>query len=114
MQSIISTVRAINQAIWLRKVMQVLEMIYDEATIIWVDNKSVISMAKNLILRTRTKHIKVKCHALKEAEANREVKLKYCNSEDQIVDFLTKSLPTRKFKILKLQIDFVKNLKEEF
>ena len=57
--------------------MKDLKMSRGEATTIWVDNKFAISMAKNPVLYSRTKYIKVKYHALREAEANKEVKLNY-------------------------------------
>lgn len=39
-----------------------------EATILGVDNKSVVAIAKNLVQHGRTKHIKVNYQAIKEAE----------------------------------------------
>ena len=57
-----------------------------EATTIWVDNKSAISMAKNPVQHGRTKHINVKFHAIREAERMKEVKLMHCSSENQLAD----------------------------
>ena len=79
-----------------------------EATIIWVDNKSAISMAKNPVFHDRTKYIKMKYHALRKVEVNKEVKLNYYKYEVQIADILTKSLPKRKFKVLKKRLGVLK------
>ncbi|XP_031265482.1 rhodanese-like domain-containing protein 8, chloroplastic [Pistacia vera] len=63
------------------------------------DNQSAVAMAKNPILHGRTKHIKIKFHAVREAESNAEVKLVHCRGEEQIVDIMTKGLPKTKFLV---------------
>nr|GEU88941.1 hypothetical protein [Tanacetum cinerariifolium] len=50
-------------------------------TAIFCDNKSAIAIAKNTVQHGRRKRINVKYHAIREAEKNEEVKLKYCTSE---------------------------------
>ncbi|XP_055803636.1 secreted RxLR effector protein 161-like [Solanum dulcamara] len=70
-----------NQALWLRKILCDLEQNDIEATIIKVDNKLTISMAKSLVQHGRSKHINVKFHAIMQAEKDGEVKLVHCNSD---------------------------------
>ena len=71
-------------------------------------------MAKNLMFHGRTKHIKIKYHFLKEAEAKNEMKLKHCKSEDQVADILTKSFPKAKFETLRKCLGVSsKNAKED-
>ncbi|BBH09485.1 Disease resistance protein CC-NBS-LRR class family [Prunus dulcis] len=57
-------------------------------------------MAKNPVFHNRTKHIAIKHHFLREVSANKEVGLKYCKIEEQIVDIFTKALPKPKFELL--------------
>ena len=105
---------AANQAIWLRRVLDDLEMGPREATVIKVDNKSAISMAQNPVLHGKSKHIKVKFHALRQAEQSKEIKLEHCRSEVQIADIMTKALQKSKFEDLRAQLGVLKkNLKEE-
>ncbi|KAF2282892.1 hypothetical protein GH714_043312 [Hevea brasiliensis] len=105
---------ATNQATWLRKVMEDLNLSQNSATVIWVDNKSAISVAKNSVLHGRSKHIKVKFHALRQAEASQEIKLEHCKSEEQIADIMTKSIRKAKFEMQRKQLGVLKkNLKEE-
>ena len=47
----------------------------EEATKIYYDSKSAIDIAKNPVSHNRTKHINIKYHFIKEAEANNEIKL---------------------------------------
>ena len=78
------------------------------------DNQSPIAMAKIPVFHERTKHINIKYHFLKEAEAENEVKLKHCKSNDRVANILTKALPKAKFETLRKCLDvFSKNANEE-
>ena len=46
-------------------------------------------MAKNPVHHNKTKHITIKYHFIREAEATKEIKLDYYRTEDQIADILT-------------------------
>lgn len=65
-----------SQAIWLRKILEDMGEVQSRATDIFCDSKSAIAMAKNLVFHNRTKHIAIKYHFLREAEANQEIALK--------------------------------------
>ena len=110
----VATASAANQAIWLRKIMADLEMDVKEATVIKVDNKSAISMAQNLVLHGKSKHIKVKFHALRQAKQNKEIKLEHYSSEAKLADIMTKGLQKSRFEDLRAQLGVLqKKLKEE-
>ncbi|GKF01226.1 hypothetical protein Tco_0028149 [Tanacetum coccineum] len=52
--------------------------------------------------------------SIREAEKNKEVKLKYCTSETQLADMLTKSITGKKLNYFKAQLmESNNNLKEE-
>ncbi|GJZ70149.1 retrovirus-related pol polyprotein from transposon RE1 [Tanacetum coccineum] len=70
-------------------------------------------VAENPVQHGRTKHINAKYHAIREAEKNEEVKLKYCTSETQLADMLTKSITGKKLNYFKAQLmKSINNLKE--
>ena len=79
-------------AIWLRNFLNELQMLQDEATKIFVDNKSTLALAKNPILRDRSKHIDTRYHFIQECIARKEVHLEFVKSHDQVADILTKPL----------------------
>ena len=58
---------AINQAIWIRKILADLHMNQLELTKIYVDNQAVISIANNPMFYGRTKHFKIKLYFLRKA-----------------------------------------------
>ena len=81
---------------------------------IWFDNKSAIAITKNPVQHGKTKHIRVKFHAIREAEKLGEVNLVHCSSENQLADILTKALPKAKFELMRAKLGVSKkNLKEE-
>lgn len=66
---------------------------FDEPTIIHCDNTRTINMSENLALHSKTKHISIKYHFLREKVVEKEVKLEYVSTKEQIVDIFTKPLP---------------------
>ncbi|KAL0373814.1 UNVERIFIED_CONTAM: Retrovirus-related Pol polyprotein from transposon RE1 [Sesamum radiatum] len=106
-----ATVAAVNQAIWLRKVLTDLHLPQASATVIFVNNQSAISMAKNPVHHGRTKHINVKFHAIRVPERNGEVELIHFNSDVQVADILTKSLSKGRSEVLRVEFGVLrKNL----
>ena len=57
------------------------------------DNQACIAITDNPVHRSRSKHIGVKYHNVREASQNGEVKLTYINTEHQVADLFTKSPP---------------------
>ena len=105
---------ATNQTIWVRKVLTDLNHVQEEPTVIWCDNMSAISMAKNPVQHGRTTHINVKFHAIREAKKNGEIQLLHCKSEEQQTDILTKALAGSQFNVLRSKLGvFKKSLKKE-
>ncbi|KAG8499389.1 hypothetical protein CXB51_005989 [Gossypium anomalum] len=110
----IAAAGAVNQAIWLRKILADLNLFQEEATEILCDNKSAVAIAKNPVFHGRTKHFDIKLHVIREMEQACEIKLVHCNSEDQIADILTKGLGASRFnKLRKLMGVCSIELKEE-
>ncbi|KAG8498675.1 hypothetical protein CXB51_005061 [Gossypium anomalum] len=100
----IAAATAINQAIWLRKLLDDLNVRQMEATEIKVDNQSAVSIAKNPVFHGKTKHFKIKYHFVREAELAKEICLVHCCSRDQLADVLTKPLAAGRFECLREEI----------
>ncbi|KAK4398434.1 Retrovirus-related Pol polyprotein from transposon TNT 1-94 [Sesamum angolense] len=92
-----------NQAIWLRRILEDIGDKQEEPTI-YCDNKSAIAITKNPVQHSRTKHIDIKYHSLREATTRGEIELKYCSTEEQLADIFTKALPRNKFEELRMKI----------
>ena len=87
---------ATSQAIRLRRILEDIKEKQNEATYLLCDNKFAIAIAKNYVFHSRTRHIAVKYHFIKEDISNGEVQLMYCKSENQVADIFAKALPLEK------------------
>ena len=77
-----------------------LDVKYSEPIPIYCDNTSAISVSKNPVLHSKTKHIPIKYHFLREQVSNKVVQLNFIPSTEQIVDIFTKPLPKAQFEYL--------------
>ena len=69
--------------------------------VILCDKTSAINISKNHVMHTKTKHIAIKYHFLRELVQDKEVKLEYVNTKEQIADIFTKPLPKDAFLYLR-------------
>jgi len=88
---------ATKEAFWLRKLMADLEH-PEECVLINCDNQGAIKLLKHPIASTRTKHIDVMHHLVRDRVTRKEVAFQYCKTEDMLADFMTKALSPVKFK----------------
>ena len=95
-------------AIWLRSLLKELQMFQEEATKIFVDNKSALALAKNPILHDRSKHINTRYHFIRECIARKEVHLEFMKSHDQVADIPTKPLKYDTFNKLRALLGVIK------
>jgi hypothetical protein len=92
------------QAIWLRRLLKDVLVDQSDATTIWCDNLGAISMGKNPTHHNRTKHIAIRYHFVRSLVGEGEVKLGYCNTNDQVADVLTKGLSRDKHAYFRLKM----------
>lgn len=98
-------------AIWIRYVLEEMEVEVKKPLVLQIDNKSTINLAKNLVQHGRSKHIEARFHFLREKVNQGELELRHCSSEAQFADIFTKGLKIDKFLTLKnklriIHIDF--------
>ena len=64
-----------------------------EPMILYCDNRNAINISKNLVMHTKTNNIAIKYHYLRELVQDKEVKMEYVNTKDQIANIFTKAVP---------------------
>ena len=64
---------------------------------IFCDNTSVIAITQNLVQHSRTKHIDIRYHFIREHVMNGNVELHFFPSEKQLADIFTKPLDESTF-----------------
>ena len=87
-----ASTHATKEAIWLRTLLKDLGFEQVGATTIYTDNQGCLDLAKNPTHHARTKHIDIQHHFVREQMELKTIELKYCPSEDNTADVLTKSL----------------------
>jgi hypothetical protein len=65
------------------------------------DNSSAISVAKNLVFHKRMKHLEVRHHFLRDHVEQRDIKMRYIDTERQLADIFTKPLDASRFAALR-------------
>ncbi|KAG6474130.1 hypothetical protein ZIOFF_068054 [Zingiber officinale] len=100
----VAATSAVNQAIWLRKLLNDMSYIMEKETKVSVDNQATLAISKNPIFHGKTKHFNVKYYYLREVQQMGEVELIYCTTEDQLADIFTKSFHQSRFVWLREKI----------
>ncbi|CAH9060191.1 unnamed protein product [Cuscuta europaea] len=83
---------AAKQALWIGKLLKDLGCKQSNELELWCDNKSAIAMARNPAYHSRTKHIDVQYHFIRQLVAEGRIWLQYCGTEWQNADLFTKAL----------------------
>jgi hypothetical protein len=89
-----------TQVLWVIQELTDLEVKYTATIPIHCDNTSAISVSNNTVFYSKTKHIPIKYHFLREQVTNNVVSLHYIPFEDHIVDIFTKPLAKSQFEYL--------------
>eukprot|EP00253_Pinus_taeda_P036219 PITA_36219 len=80
-----------TQLLWMMQTLQDLQITCTPPISILCDNTSAISISKNPVMHSKTKHILIKYHFLWEQVLEQKVKLEYVPSKEQVADILTKT-----------------------
>jgi hypothetical protein len=83
---------ATNEAIWLRRLLSEIGYTQSGPTCLLIDNQSAISLAKNAVNHSRTKHIDVKYHHMCFSYESGDILPEYIPTGDEVADALTKPL----------------------
>ncbi|GJS59465.1 hypothetical protein Tco_0654249 [Tanacetum coccineum] len=87
------------QVIWMRT--QLLDYGYKYNRIpMYCDSKSAIAISCNPVQHSKTKHIDIRYHFIKEHVEKGTVELYFVGTEYQLADLFTKALPKERFEYL--------------
>ncbi|GAA0186984.1 transmembrane signal receptor [Lithospermum erythrorhizon] len=89
-----------TQLIWMKQMLEEYGVKPGVMTL-YCDNMSAISISKNPVQHSRTKHIDIRHHFIRNLVEDGVVKLEHVSSDKQLADILTKGLEVNQFEDLK-------------
>jgi hypothetical protein len=84
---------ACTQVLWMKQTLTYIQVEYDEPIPIYCDNTSAINISKNPVMHSKMKHIPIKYHFLREQVAEKNIRVEYVGTKEQVIDIFTKPLP---------------------
>ncbi|KAI9120220.1 hypothetical protein K1719_008868 [Acacia pycnantha] len=94
------------QVLWLKQQLCDLGVHLKEIPIL-CDNTSTISLAKNPVQHTRTKHIDVRHHFIRDHVQKKDVKVMFIPTHLQLADIFTKPLAKEQFVFIRRELGMV-------
>ncbi len=88
---------ATREAVWLRRLLENLEVQQSNPTLLRCDNESAIGLAYNPLAHKGSKHIEVRYHYIREQVANKTIEVEYVDTTSQLADVLTKAVDGETF-----------------
>ena len=95
---------AAREAIYLRMLLKDLGQEQIEPTVIFEDNVAAEKLCKNNVHHSRTKHIDIKHHFIREIVEQKQIEIKHLASSEMLADLLTKALAFPTFSKLRQHI----------
>ena len=98
---LIAVSEGVKESEWLWVLLSELNSKQTKPINIWCDNTAAISIIKNPINFSSTKHIEVRYLYAREVHEKKRIDIKYCSTNNMIADALTKALPKVQFQKLR-------------
>ncbi|GJV97929.1 zf-CCHC domain-containing protein [Tanacetum coccineum] len=105
----VSAGKACQQALWMKQALIDYDVRLDYVPIM-CDNKCAIDLSKNLVQHSRTKHIKICHHFLRDNVQKGYISIEKVSSVDNIADILTKPLKRESFSYLCLGLGMMEHI----
>jgi hypothetical protein len=92
-----------TQLIWMKKLLSDYDIAHG-TMIIYCDNTSAINISKNPVQHSRTKHIDIRHHFLRDLVESKVISLDFVSTDNQLADLFTKPLDGLRFEFLRKAI----------
>eukprot|EP00253_Pinus_taeda_P011730 PITA_11730 len=94
----VAAAEATKEIVWLRKILEDLQVKQVQSIPLMIDNTSAINLAKNPKFHDRTKHINTKYHLIQHHVEAKTIHLRHCSTNEKFADIFTKVLGREKLE----------------
>ena len=105
----VSAGKACQQALWMKQALVDYDIRLHDVPIM-CDNKGAIDLSKNPVQHSRTKHIEIRHHFLRDNVQKGHISIEKVPSEENIADILTKPLKRETFNYLRLGLGMMEHI----
>ncbi|GKB35493.1 hypothetical protein Tco_0880435 [Tanacetum coccineum] len=101
--------KACQKALWMKQALIDYDIRLDDVPIT-CENKGAIDLSKNPVQHSRTKHIEIRHHFLRDNVQKGNISIKKVASEDNLADILTKPLKREQFNYLRFGLGMMEHI----
>jgi hypothetical protein len=94
------------QLLWMRQTLRNYGYKFSKVPLL-CDNESAIRMVDNPVEHSRTKHIVIRYHFLRDHQHKGDIEIAYINTKDQLADIFTKPLDEKTFTKLRNELNIL-------
>ena len=93
-----------TQLMWMKQMLEDYG-IFQDTLYVYCDNTSAINISMNPVQHSRTKHINIRHHFIRELVENKTVVIEHVTIEKQLADIFTKALDSTRFVSLRKTLE---------
>ena len=71
-----------SNIVWFKQFLEGMKVEIKELVVMFCDNTSAINISKNLVMHSKTKHIAIKYHFVRELMQDKEIRLEYVHTKE--------------------------------
>jgi hypothetical protein len=94
------------QLLWMRSTLKDYGFDFNKVPLL-CDNESAIKMTQNPVQHTRTKHIDIRHHFIRDHQQKGDIAIQGIGTDDQLADILTKPLDETRFCYLRNELNII-------
>ena len=106
----IAAAKCCAQILWMKQTLADYNKKFDVVSIL-CDNTSAIDLSKNPVLHSRSKHIDVRHHFLRDHVNKGDIKMTHIETENNVADIFTKPLHSERYAKLRLDLGMLEYTK---
>ncbi|GMI75409.1 cysteine-rich RLK (RECEPTOR-like protein kinase) 8 [Hibiscus trionum] len=87
-----SVADVVSELLWVQTVLTDMQISLLGPPVVWCDNKSAVAMYANPVFHSKSKHVELDVHFVREKVCERKIQVNYVHAEAQVADGFTKPL----------------------